>query len=247
VRSVYSQLLKLLYPKWPFKGDIQLPYRHLESDGVWKLLPSSGRLDRLETGKALHGKAQEILKHVACAELDGEVFRELSRSPEARQQVLDLLSRAYFPPGAMDLLRNAGSLPLDLTPTVETPVTLTERALEEHLWEHWAETPFPSMGVELATPGRQVMTPVNCIDLLGIHKEKGESWVFELKKGRPADRVVGQLQRYMGWIASDRGVPTLGAVIAGESDRKLRYAVKANPSVKLWIYDQDFRLRPDEG
>jgi len=246
VRSVYFQLLKLLYPNWPFQADIRMPYRHLETDGVWKLLPVSGALERLEAGKALHAKARDVLKHVACAELDAAVFKKLSQSSEARREVLEVLSRAYFPPGAAEALLEAGSLPIDPPPTAETPATLTERALEEHLCTHWSATPFPSLGVELDSPGRQVMTPVNCIDLLGIHEGRGESWVFELKKGRPADRVVGQLQRYMGWIASHRGRPTLGAVIAGDSDSKLRYAVKANPNVKLWIYDEDFRLRPDE-
>ncbi len=87
---------------------------------------------------------------------------------------------------------------------------ISERALEEHLELHWDETPFARSGVELARrevhgwPCRQVFTPVNAIDLLGFESAARRWWVFELKRGRSADRVVGQVSRYLGWIGEER-------------------------------------------
>jgi RecB family endonuclease NucS len=108
------------------------------------------------------------------------------------------------------------------------------------------------MGIELSRretrglPGRQVLTPVSAIDLLGYEPSRRRWWVFELKRGRPADRVVGQVSRYLGWMAEERaghGESAVGAIIAGESDARLRYAVRANEKLSLWEYDAELRVR----
>ena len=126
---------------------------------------------------------------------------------------------------------------------------LYERAVEELLFKEWRRTPFFEMGVELSTqrkyghPGRQVLTPVNSIDLLGFRPTHDEWWVFELKRGRPADRVVGQISRYLGWAASELGSDrAVGAVVAAKGSEKLKYAVGANPNLSLWLYDDDLTL-----
>ena len=38
----------------------------------------------------------------------------------------------------------------------------------------------------------------------GFQPARRTWWVFELKKGRPADRVVGQVSRYCGWLQAER-------------------------------------------
>ena len=87
---------------------------------------------------------------------------------------------------------------------------LSERAIEEFLEQHWRQTRFGRMGIALSTiattglPGRQVLTPVNTIDLLGYQRKERTWWVVELKRDRPPDAVVGQVSRYLGWIASVR-------------------------------------------
>ena len=101
-------------------------------------------------------------------------------------------------------------LPPMPVPRVREGDQVSERALEEHLELHWTETPFARNGVELARrevhgwPCRQVFTPVNAIDLLGFEPASRRWWVFELKRGRSADRVVGQVSRYLGWIGEER-------------------------------------------
>ena len=82
------------------------------------------------------------------------------------------------------------------------------------------------------------------IDLLGYRQRNREWWVFELKRGRPSDAVVGQTSRYLTWVAQEhRRDRTHGAIIARQSDRKLLYAVKANPRLSLWEFDSDLHVR----
>jgi restriction system protein len=127
-----------------------------------------------------------------------------------------------------------------------------ERALEEHLEFHWDETPFARSGVELARrevhgwPCRQVFTPVNAIDLLGFEPSARRWWVFELKRGRSADRVVGQVSRYLGWIGDERRgnhETVVGAIIVRKADPKLRYAVKSNERFSLWEFEDELAVR----
>jgi hypothetical protein len=136
--------------------------------------------------------------------------------------------------------------------TAPVPVALEElreRVIEEMIFDRWASTPFARQGIVLASPtdehgfvGRQQLTPVNAIDLLGYQAESREWWVFELKKGRPADAVVGQVSRYLGWFREERrphGQTARGVVLAQAADEKLLYAIRANEWLSLWTYDAD--------
>ena len=125
-------------------------------------------------------------------------------------------------------------------------VPFSEKFLEEHLERHWSRTPFATMGVELAKPekhgiaGRQVLTEVNSIDLLGYQEANRCWWVFELKRGRPGDAVVGQVGRYLTWVRKrfqPAGDDAVGVVIARDADTKLRYSVQSQQGVSLWLYD----------
>ena len=102
---------------------------------------------------------------------------------------------------------------------------LDEKALEEKLVREWPRTVFAKLGVELVTPerhgrpGRQVLTPVNAIDLLGYRRDRREWWVIELKHGRPADQVVGQVAQapmYPGEVLDPRTIAAGQALPAGQ-------------------------------
>ena len=135
-------------------------------------------------------------------------------------------------------------------PVAGEAVALTEKALEQHLQEHWSSTAFAQLGIELASearhgmPCRQVLTPRNTIDLLGYREAKREWWVFELKKGRSSDAVVGQVQRYMGWVAKQARPreQVRGAIVVGRVDENLRSAVTANERLSLWRYGPDLSV-----
>jgi RecB family endonuclease NucS len=95
----------------------------------------------------------------------------------------------------------------------------------------------------LVKHGRQYETLVGPIDLLA--SEKGGGYVvIELKKGRAADKVFGQLCRYMGFIKREvaNGVPVRGIIVGREIDKKLLYAVEAVPEGLVTLKAFDFRL-----
>ena len=69
---------------------------------------------------------------------------------------------------------------------------------------------------------------------------------MELKRGRPSDKVVGQVARYMGYVSShlaEPGQAVDGLIVAHESDDALRYAVSALPGLALMTYEVSFELR----
>jgi hypothetical protein len=248
LRSAFQQLLELLFPTWPNAAKPEYPFRHLENDGVWTLVPIEGASDALRAAKEMRAEAWDVLRHVRCAQLDEGVFQRLATSFEDRFRILRLLARAYFPAETSGRLWDFLGDDLPPVPVLMAAEgeQISERALEEHLELHWAETPFARSGVELARrevhgwPCRQVFTPVNAIDLLGFEPSARRWWVFELKRGRSADRVVGQVSRYLGWIGEERRgnrESAVGAIIVRKADQKLRYAVKANERLTLWEFD----------
>lgn len=78
LRSAFAQMLTLLYPSWPRRANPAYPFRHLENDGVWRLVPHDGATDELRAAKSAHAEAWTVLRHVRCAELDPAVAERLS-------------------------------------------------------------------------------------------------------------------------------------------------------------------------
>ena len=239
LRSVFRQLLERIFPDWRFRHDIRYPFRHLANDGIWTLVPLEEAQDRLRAAVQVGAKAREILRHVACAELPPAVFEALASSRARRVAAVRLLIDTYLPTSAGAVVESVLAPESELEPLIPPPVAIGERAVEEYLEQCWVETPFHAMGIELAEPrrhglrGRQVLTPVNAIDLLGFEAARRRWWVFELKKGRPGDAVVGQLSRYLGWIQAHHGDgerSACGVVVAEAADEKLRYAIRAHPA-----------------
>ena len=249
LKSVFFQLLRTLFPGKFESAQITMPFRYLESDRIWRLVPKDGAGDGLRAARAAGGAEWQVLKHVRCAELDPEVFEALATSFQNRFRLLQVLIQAYgFPLARTGHLWNLLNTdePAMPVPVAAEGVALTERAVEEHLETNWTSTEFARLGIELATmerhglPGRQVLTPRNTIDLLGYREAAREWWVFELKKGRSSDAVVGQVGRYMGWVTQHHARPrdsVKGAIIVGRTDDNLRSAVLSNDRLTLWQYD----------
>ena len=82
-----------------------------------------------------------------------------------------------------------------------------EKHLEDFLVENWSSTELSKSydiyeeGGELV--GQQFPTDTGPIDILAISKDRKELLVIELKKGRVSDVVVGQIQRYMGFVTTE--------------------------------------------
>lgn len=127
-----------------------------------------------------------------------------------------------------------------------------ESHLEDFLVENWEKTPLRKRCSLLEEDGdvvgQQYTTNIGRIDLLARGKKTGDWVVIELKKGRPASSVVGQLTTYMGWVKDNltRGEEEVkGVIIAGEADEKLKYAVRMIPNVEFFTYSVKFNLQQE--
>ena len=70
--------------------------------------------------------------------------------------------------------------------------------------------------------------------------------MIELKKGRPADQVVGQILRYMGWVKRNlckEGKAVKGLIICRDPDTKLSYALEMTTNIDVRYYSVSFKLR----
>lgn len=134
--------------------------------------------------------------------------------------------------------------------TIEDPsVFALEKHLEDFLVQNWKHTElgkryniFEENG-ELV--GQQYPTDTGNIDILAISKDKKQLLVVELKKGRISDMVIGQIQRYMGYVKeelaeSDQVVK--GIIIALENDLRLRRALSVTQNIEFYTYKIDFKL-----
>jgi len=92
-------------------------------------------------------------------------------------------------------------------PTVEdATVFALEKHLEDFLVANWSSTPLGRTHDLYETEEsswQQFPTDTGPIDLLAISKDKQELLVVELKRGRASDAVVGQIQRYMGYVQEE--------------------------------------------
>ena len=69
--------------------------------------------------------------------------------------------------------------------------------------------------------------------------------VVELKKGRVSDNVVGQIQRYMGFVKSDlaeENQNVRGVIIGLEDDIKLTRALSVTTNIDFYKYKVNFKL-----
>lgn len=133
--------------------------------------------------------------------------------------------------------------------TVEDPAVFAlEKHLEDFLVTNWSQTPLGKdydIYQEEDNIGRQFPTDTGPIDILAISKDKQEVLVVELKKGRASDSVVGQIQRYMGYIAeeiAEDNQRVRGVIIALEDDLRIRRALKVAPNIDFYKYEVRFDL-----
>ena len=69
--------------------------------------------------------------------------------------------------------------------------------------------------------------------------------MIELKKGRASDTVVGQIQRYMGFVNEELledGQTVKGIIIALEDDLRLKRALSMTNNIDFYRYEIEFKL-----
>ena len=78
-----------------------------------------------------------------------------------------------------------------------------------------------------------------------MSKDKKEILVVELKRGRASDVVVGQIQRYLGFIQAEVAVPgqiVRGAIVALEDDLRIRRGLSVAQGIEFYRYKVSFSL-----
>lgn len=133
--------------------------------------------------------------------------------------------------------------------TVEDPAVFAlEKHLEDFLVQNWKHTElgkrYDLFEDENGT-SQQYPTDTGPIDILAISKDKKELLVVELKKGRASDSVVGQIQRYMGYVLDELAEDSQnvrGVIIALEDDQRIRRALRVTTNIEFFRYEVSFRL-----
>ena len=131
----------------------------------------------------------------------------------------------------------------------EDPIAFAlEKHLEDFLVRNWPQT---SLGQhydiyeEDGESGQQFMTDTGPMDILAMSKDKTELLVVELKRGRASDAVVGQIQRYMGYVQAELCEPhqkVRGVIIALENDLRIQRALSVAPNIDFYRYQIHFEL-----
>lgn len=129
-----------------------------------------------------------------------------------------------------------------------------EKHLEDFLVSNWRQTElgknYDIFMEEGETVGRQYPSDTGPIDILAVRKDGKELLVVELKRGRASDAVVGQIQRYMGYVMdelAEKGQTVRGVIIALEDDNRIRRALRVTQNIDFYRYQVNFTLIPTMG
>ena len=147
----------------------------------------------------------------------------------------------------------AGDRPSTIIATdesIEDPsVFALEMHLEDFLVQNWKHTElgkkYDIFEEDGDLVGQQYPSDTGPIDILAISKNEKELLVVELKKGRVSDIVIGQLQRYMGYVKeelAEKGQTIRGIIIAFEDDIRLRRALTVTQNIDFYTYKVSFKL-----
>lgn len=135
-------------------------------------------------------------------------------------------------------------------PDVENAsVFALEEHLEDFLIKNWSNTELGKtfdIYEDEENTGRQFPTDTGPLDILAISKDKNELLVIELKKGRASDTVLGQIQRYMGYVLDELAEPhqkVRGLIIGFDEDQKLKRALRVAYNVDYYRYEVNFKLK----
>ena len=133
--------------------------------------------------------------------------------------------------------------------TIEDPTVFAlEKHLEDFLVANWEQTPLGKkydIYQDEENFGQQFPTDTGPIDILAISKDEKEVLVVELKKGRASDSVVGQIQRYMGYVTefvAEDHQQVKGVIIALDEDQRIKFALKVAPNIEFYRYQVKFDL-----
>ncbi len=152
----------------------------------------------------------------------------------------DDIQKAYE--DELNSLISASSVVTHATEALDENVSFVmEKYLESFLVSNWDKT---ILAAEWELVGSQVPTETGPLDILAKSKDSKQLLVIELKLRHATDDVLGQVQRYMGWVQSqaEPGQTVRGLIIGIEMDKKLKWALEVAPNISFMRYEMDFRL-----
>ena len=134
--------------------------------------------------------------------------------------------------------------------TVEDPSEFAlEKHLEDFLVQNWKQTElgkdYDIYEEDGELVGQQYPSDTGPIDILAISKDKKTILVVELKKGRVSDNVVGQIQRYMGYVLeelAEENQTVKGVIIGLEDDLRIKRALSVTNNIEFYRYQINFKL-----
>ncbi|MDD3778399.1 MAG: endonuclease NucS [Patescibacteria group bacterium] len=134
--------------------------------------------------------------------------------------------------------------------TIEDPsIFALEKHLEDFLVQNWQHTElgkyYDIYEEDGEKVGQQYPSDTGPIDILAISKDKKELLIVELKKGRASDIVVGQIQRYMGYVQdelAEADQKVKGVIIAFEDDVRIHRALSVAQNIDFYTYKISFKL-----
>lgn len=134
--------------------------------------------------------------------------------------------------------------------TIENPsVFALEEHLQDFLLKNWKHTElakhYDIYEEDGELVGKEYPTDTGAIDILAISKDKKTLLVVELKRGRASDNVVGQIQRYMGFLKEEVAEETQqvrGVIIALDDDIKIKRALSVANNIEFYRYQVSFKL-----
>ncbi|HSC52119.1 MAG TPA: endonuclease NucS domain-containing protein [Phnomibacter sp.] len=134
--------------------------------------------------------------------------------------------------------------------SIEDPTEFAlEKHLEDFLVKNWKHTElgkkYDIYEEDGELVGQQYPSDTGPIDILAISKDKKTILVVELKKGRVSDNVVGQIQRYMGYVLeelAEKSQTVKGIIIGLEDDLRIKRALSVTNNIDFYRYQINFKL-----
>ena len=199
-------------------------------------------------------KPNEILPHRREVNWSKTTLQKSDASPELQRSMGSIGTISDITKYADEIDMLIGNKPIQTIystdETVEDPSTFAlEKHLEDFLVQNWSQTllgkDYDVYQEEGELVGRQFPTDTGAIDVLAISKNKKTLLVVELKKGRASDNVVGQIQRYMGFVKEELAEPNQivhGVIIALEDDIRIKRALSVANNIDFYKYQVSFKL-----
>lgn len=196
----------------------------------------------------------QILPHRRPVKWLDQTFERADMSEALKRSSGSIGTVSTITAHAAELEQLIGGLPgpalIATDSTIEDPAAFAiEKHLEDFLVLNWAQTElgkdydiYEEDGEKI---GQQYPSDTGPLDILAVKKDKSELLVVELKKGRASDAVVGQVLRYMGYVAqelAEAGQTVRGVIIALEDDQRIRRALAVTPNVSFYRYQVSFKL-----